>query len=613
MIKKLPFLGVLFILQIQLFAQVGIGTTTPDNSAKLHIHSTDKGILIPKMTESQKNAIPSPATGLLIFQTDNQSGFYYYDGSIWKIISGGSDNDWAENSNNLYNLNTGNVGIGTNSPTNKLHIKGTLTYLLNDGFEDNSLSPFTTSGDRNWETTNNAPEVFTGTRAARTKTNLADNESSTLEYTNTLSNDGKISFALRTSTESFDKLKFYIDGVEYGVWSGETAYTTVTYNVLAGNHTFTWTYSKDFSVSSGDDRVAIDDVKIFSGDSSFRLEDGNQSDGFILMSDANGNAKWANSSSLDDGDWTITGNDMSNANSGQVSINNSIVNGGSLVVSNNDNSITSVSSYGIHGITHAVDLIGNAGVFGESVTSGDHEIGVKGNYALWGVAVAGIAWGISDSDIPATAGSSNDKTNDTGVFGGVDYASGYGVYGLNKDNTGFAGYYEGNHAITGTKSASVPTSKGNQLLYSSESPEIWFEDYGREKLKNGMVHITLDALFYETIFVDEEHPMHVFLQEQGECNGLYFIPDEDGKGFTVKEKNNGQSNIFFSYRISAKRKFYQDHRFGLDPTKPLKNNISDAKYVKPRTTEISEMKRILEEAEQKKQTKVKTKKKLGKK
>lgn len=69
---------------------VGIGTTTPDPSAKLDIQSSNSGLLIPRLTETQKNNISSPANGLLIYQTDGVSGFYYYDGSIWKTFSGAS-------------------------------------------------------------------------------------------------------------------------------------------------------------------------------------------------------------------------------------------------------------------------------------------------------------------------------------------------------------------------------------------------------------------------------------------------------------------------------------------------------------------------------------------
>ncbi len=65
---------------------VGIGTTVPNPSAILDVDTTGKGILIPRMTQVQRNAIVSPATSLLIYQTDNASGFYYYNGSNWRLI-----------------------------------------------------------------------------------------------------------------------------------------------------------------------------------------------------------------------------------------------------------------------------------------------------------------------------------------------------------------------------------------------------------------------------------------------------------------------------------------------------------------------------------------------
>jgi hypothetical protein len=58
----------------------GIGTTVPNNSAILEMVSTNKGVLVPRMTQLQRDAIASPATGLLIYQTDIIAGFYYYSG-----------------------------------------------------------------------------------------------------------------------------------------------------------------------------------------------------------------------------------------------------------------------------------------------------------------------------------------------------------------------------------------------------------------------------------------------------------------------------------------------------------------------------------------------------
>lgn len=71
------------------FAQ-GVSVNTdganPDNSAMLDIKSTTKGLLIPRMTQTQRDAITTPATGLMIYQTDGTAGFYYYNGSTWAAI-----------------------------------------------------------------------------------------------------------------------------------------------------------------------------------------------------------------------------------------------------------------------------------------------------------------------------------------------------------------------------------------------------------------------------------------------------------------------------------------------------------------------------------------------
>lgn len=77
--------------------KVGIGTTSPNASSLLEIKSTTKGLLIPRMTKAQRDAIGSPAVGLLIYQTDNTPGFYYYYGSGWKQITPSSANTALSN------------------------------------------------------------------------------------------------------------------------------------------------------------------------------------------------------------------------------------------------------------------------------------------------------------------------------------------------------------------------------------------------------------------------------------------------------------------------------------------------------------------------------------
>ncbi|MCX6316617.1 MAG: tail fiber domain-containing protein [Bacteroidetes bacterium] len=79
------------ITSISVQAQnVGIGTNNPAYSAALDISSTNKGLLIPRLTVLQKMAIDTPVIGLMIYQTDAAPGFYFYNGTGWTNISNGS-------------------------------------------------------------------------------------------------------------------------------------------------------------------------------------------------------------------------------------------------------------------------------------------------------------------------------------------------------------------------------------------------------------------------------------------------------------------------------------------------------------------------------------------
>ncbi len=81
----LLFLLLPFVFSAQI-NNVGINTTTPDSSALLDIESTEGGILIPRMTLSQRDSIANPATGLLVYELDS-SCFWYFDGVQWMKLS----------------------------------------------------------------------------------------------------------------------------------------------------------------------------------------------------------------------------------------------------------------------------------------------------------------------------------------------------------------------------------------------------------------------------------------------------------------------------------------------------------------------------------------------
>ena len=105
-------------------AQTGIGTATPNASAKLEIAATDKGLLIPRMTSTQRGNITSPANGLLIYQTDGVVGFYVNTGTpaspTWTRIN----IDWVRTGNDIAytagNVSTTGTLTGGNSSTSSI-------------------------------------------------------------------------------------------------------------------------------------------------------------------------------------------------------------------------------------------------------------------------------------------------------------------------------------------------------------------------------------------------------------------------------------------------------------------------------------------------------------
>ena len=84
-VKNLKLIPIILLMGLQLtsYAQIGINSdnSVPDPSAMLDVSSIESGFLTPRMTQAQRDAIANPATSLLIYQTDNTSGFYYNRGT----------------------------------------------------------------------------------------------------------------------------------------------------------------------------------------------------------------------------------------------------------------------------------------------------------------------------------------------------------------------------------------------------------------------------------------------------------------------------------------------------------------------------------------------------
>ena len=204
----------------------------------------------------------------------------------------------------------------------------------------------------------------------------------------------------------------------------------------------------------------------------------------------------------------------------------------------------------------------------------------------WAEAKTGISAGVlgeansSDGPSPGVYGVNRATSGSTrGVWGEVHSPDGVAVFGRNESSSAGAtggefqnpkgtakiAHWDGAkfYAIlsTGVKSTVMPTSNGHRVLICPESPEAWFEDFGEGQLINGRAHIELDPLFLETVTINNQYPMKVFVQLNEDCNGV-FVKRGD-TGFDVIELQKGQSNAHFTYRVVAKRKGFEDKRLEL--------------------------------------------------
>ena len=145
--KKITLIALMLFTALG-YAQVGINTNNPDASSALEIESTTGGILIPRLTETQRDAISSPATGLMIYQTDGTVGFYYYNGSSWAnvgytdaLVSANTDvaantakvgyTDVLVSANTAVAANTAKVGVTTHAIGDSFG--GGIVFFVYDG------------------------------------------------------------------------------------------------------------------------------------------------------------------------------------------------------------------------------------------------------------------------------------------------------------------------------------------------------------------------------------------------------------------------------------------------------------------------------------------------
>ena len=133
--------------------------------------------------------------------------------------------------------------------------------MWSDDFESGDFSggSYVFGGTGQWSV--GTDQASSGTHSAGSPS-LSDSQQSDLELTFNFALPGTIAFLHREDTESCcDDLQFFIDNVQQQEWSGNTDWTDSSFPVTAGTHTFRWRFYKDISISTGADKVWVDDIR----------------------------------------------------------------------------------------------------------------------------------------------------------------------------------------------------------------------------------------------------------------------------------------------------------------------------------------------------------------
>lgn len=171
---------------------------------------------------------------------------------------------------------------------------------------------------------------------------------------------------------------------------------------------------------------------------------------------------------------------------------------------------------------------------------------------------SGFSGGITLQDEFVNVGSLNGKNyfsiNSDGAI--TITANGKSILSLNGLFPGVNSDFNvrGNFAVTGSKNAIVPTSRGMAAINAYETAEYYFGDIGETQTNsNGVVTVMIDPYFLET--VNTLVPYKVFLTSYGDGN--VWVSSRSANNFTVKSSN---PNIHFAWEIKAKRKGYENDR-----------------------------------------------------
>lgn len=511
------------------YAQVGIGTTTPNTDAELDITSTNRGVLLPRVLLTNTTSplpLSTDVAGMLVYNTatagDVTPGFYYNDGAIWiRLGAGAASADWTitGNAGTTYGTNF----IGTTDATDLAISRNSTTKIR----VENTTTTF-------------SDEIRTrdgGTNTGDILVNIYDSN-----------DDGVI------DVYENNAMNHRIHGNGTSIFN-EQGLNVADFRIESD------TEANMLFLDSGTDQIYFRAASPYGA-----------GDMFTSYAPANG--------------FPINGY-TSGSGWGMYAENFSTTQGiGAVGVSQN-----SASGTGIAGVANGTTTVNTPVGFAIGVVGNGAEIGVYGaasnttNERYGGYFIGGD---ITDTTTPVAYIAGDDGTDKFGGYfdGNSDNNAGGGGGNAGEDYA-FVGIRTGGTTYkivgTGSNSTMINHEGKKRVLFSPEAPEILFQDFGVGTLKNGSAYINIDPILANNIYIDKKHPLKVFIQLEGDCNGVY-VTEKTKKGFLVKELKGGLSTIDFSWQIVATRadtivngEVFSKH---VDVRFPIGPNKIDAKKTK---------------------------------
>lgn len=303
---------------------LGVGTATPHVSAKLDVTSTTQGMLVPRMDSLQRTLIVTPATGLLVYQTNAKPGFYFYNGTMWlmlitpaatsfsqleKITQAGKTGFRILGSDTTFNFSTGDKAINLsyndgdegNGGTPGFNSFATGIGTLASGTSATAMGRYSKAIGFN-ATVMGATNIANGTfSTAMGVSNIANGDYSTVMGAYSIASgnySSSIGTNLKAKSANEVTIGFFNDtltAVNATAWANDSNRV-----FTVGNGAAFATRSTAFVIQQNgnigiNQRRPTEKLDITG---SIKIVDGTQGSGKVLTSDANGKASWANAGAL---------------------------------------------------------------------------------------------------------------------------------------------------------------------------------------------------------------------------------------------------------------------------------------------------------------------------